>query len=939
MAVAVAVPPLSGSWLPDVKILESSPADHTEGAVSRKSASIAKATCTAEADPATGAAERPAATGSSDGGTGGPISPRRPPPPQPSEGAAGDPAIPFSASSDVAEDNASCVDNRSSPGADAQAQHAAEGGDISWDITGTGEEEYGRSRHLERDLGISAHGGSLPQFGCEEAATKSQLACSRSVADAEGAAELRDIGDGGGSGDAAHEGTHEDANGGCHGCVPRVLPGHALKPAPTRRADVFDRLHAQHARKLERIASLKERALRDEEEQAEALRRTTLRLGSVDEAERATSRLYNDAANRRRRSEMRQLEKEQQEQRCLEEQQMEITLLPRSRSAMALSDGAAQATPRWERLYNVAPDRERRLELERRRAAEEEERSLQALSVHKAALGVREGEGAHTFERLYNDSLHRDIRLVQLQAFGAEEESRRILEGSVHRSVADKSSAETVEECTRRLHEESRRRMERLEGKRKKAEDAEAAAAQNCCPTVSAATIEECTRRLHEESQRRVERLEEKRRRAEMEEAERIAAATPRPSASTTCISADDCAQRSQDEHRRRLERWRKKAMTVVDDALTPTTASSSSSSSGIRAGGSVSFVDLNDEYGTETFDTLRENMAVPTAMSNAPPYSARSRRPRVIRRADSSSSSIVGVSAGSSSTGAAALESSGAREASCPATVTHAAAMTSGSSATSALQSVRRATPGTRQLAQVQQSQAVDNVQSAASTGKRRASSTVAVSRSARGPSGLNSSGISTVIAEGAAAPRTRMAPHGAEQPQPGTRSSLGGEGFANPAALRSSSQLLSCEATVLGQLLAMTAPSGVSGVFAAWDAEPGSLAQPVSARKTVRIEPLDRCTSGVAFGQEARTEKSELSKNLRSTAGAAEPPPQPQRQHSAHGHGHGSLSGGDKLGSMSARRSTSTLRRASSMSRAGTAPSTVPVSARGTTPARLRR
>lgn len=747
-------------------------------------------------------AEQPDPAESSDGGTGGP---------QPEDACA-----------DHFLDANACCGGSSSPKAGARAEPAAEGGDISLASTGGG---CGNDVNFERERN---GGDTVPPAGpthciassgacTREGASTALVACSRGAGATAGVAADWAAGEGmPGSNDEGGSDAGRDAGG---GPVSRVVPGKALRPVPGHRTGVFDRLHAQHAKKLERLAGLREQCLQREAEQAEALVRTTWRPGSAQEVERVADRLYSDAAERRRRLEMRLLEREEQEHCGLEE-----TLLPR-KAAAYVDTGAA---PCWERLYAEAPAKESRLEIERRRAAEEEELELKAQSVHK---GTRDGEGLETFHRLYNDSLNRDLRKVQLQACLAEEEARELAEGSVHRSM----KAIDLDECTRRLHEESRRRHERLEERRKKAEMEEAkkvpAAPAGSRTVASAADIDECTRRLHEESQRRAERLEERRRKTEAEDAEKVVGAL----SGHGHASVSQSIRRLHEGGRRASERFEeqlRRAGAGVEEAVQETEAAATSSSSG-RSGLECNHflvASVTDAAGPDSLlGEARPSGCDPQVADSPKPRSAGStlghRRSRVVRRSEASSEARTGNS----------IVVDPADSKAAPESPTDTVCPTGAQAGDIAARCVKSAQTQSCALGTLAKRRST----SATAPGQRGSAS------STRGAAAAHHGGAATQRDSTPASPGDAQ-----QRCMPGCQSA--GVGSAD-GALRSSSQLVLGEATVVGQLITMTGPGGVPGVFAAWDAGQDLAAGPAPARRTVCIQQIAD-TQGMALPQEAR-------------------------------------------------------------------------------------
>lgn len=225
--------------------------------------------------------------------------------------------------------------------------------------------------------------------------------------------------------------------------APRVAPGQSLKPTAT---DVFQRLHASHATRVEKLSMMKETADREEAEKLDELKRCTVRTGSSEEAVRIYGRLYQEAELRRQRRERLAHEAEMQLQDALTSQ------------CSSLSSSKSQEPPRWEQLYNSAPLKEKRLGEERQKAQQQEELWLAEHCVHRS---VAETQPDQIFQRLYREKFDREKRMEQLRAANAASHSQQLAEGSVHASCSI-SEADLVER-TRRLYEDGLQRIERLE--------------------------------------------------------------------------------------------------------------------------------------------------------------------------------------------------------------------------------------------------------------------------------------------------------------------------------------------------------------------------------------------------------------------------------------------------------------------------------------------
>eukprot|EP00913_Durusdinium_trenchii_P026168 g24549.t1 len=209
----------------------------------------------------------------------------------------------------------------------------------------------------------------------------------------------------------------------------RVAPGQSLKPATS---DVFQRLHASHAARMEKLSAMKELAEREEAERLQELRRRTIRTcSSEDEAGQIYGRLYQEAELQRQRRELR----EQQE--WGRGPAPAAGCFPEGGGCKGLRFPGLGDPPRWEQLYNSAPLKEKRLGEERQKAHEEEEKWLA------------------------QNCIHRSNRMEKLRAANAASQAQQLASGSVHASC-QLSEAELMDR-TRRLYEDGLQRLERLE--------------------------------------------------------------------------------------------------------------------------------------------------------------------------------------------------------------------------------------------------------------------------------------------------------------------------------------------------------------------------------------------------------------------------------------------------------------------------------------------
>eukprot|EP00928_Gymnodinium_smaydae_P029378 TRINITY_DN22143_c0_g1_i1.p1 TRINITY_DN22143_c0_g1~~TRINITY_DN22143_c0_g1_i1.p1 ORF type:complete len:536 (-),score=111.75 TRINITY_DN22143_c0_g1_i1:69-1676(-) len=249
--------------------------------------------------------------------------------------------------------------------------------------------------------------------------------------------------------------------------------GGKAQDAPMHRGPALHfLLHAEHARQQERLQQMRSEVERAREEENSRL--CCVRLASQEVAEQVGQRLYREAERKRQRQEERR-------QRCeyAEEMKMQLSAhAARGRTALDMAarqagfglESAGEDTPRFERLYAMASQKDLQLALRKQEAEREELKRLAAESVHRsAAEDGRFQDDMPRHERLYLDSQQRWLRREQLVNMAEEMTDRVLQEGSVHHRAANAMTAERRAEL---LYEEALQRKERQEELRREQERA-----------------------------------------------------------------------------------------------------------------------------------------------------------------------------------------------------------------------------------------------------------------------------------------------------------------------------------------------------------------------------------------------------------------------------------------------------------------------------------
>lgn len=277
--------------------------------------------------------------------------------------------------------------------------------------------------------------------------------------------------------------------------------GQELEPAQ-RNGNIFSRLHAEHAARIERQAQIQQAAEADEMQKK--LNRQITRA----QADWRCRRLHDEAEQRRRRLDR---------QRRLEEES-EI-----AKQAMMMVGANARADqtvgqPRWKKLYRTASLQERRLEMKRRKQLEEEERWLEEVSVHRST-GISSTDQA--FKRLYKDGRQRGLRLEKKRVEQVEEEEKWLETVNIHGVAASR----TAEQACARLYEDGCQRDWRLEKlqQEKSVDEVRRLVETSVHPpiVVPPAAIEDHLNALYEDARIRRAYLEEQRQVQRQQEVER----------------------------------------------------------------------------------------------------------------------------------------------------------------------------------------------------------------------------------------------------------------------------------------------------------------------------------------------------------------------------------------------------------------------------------
>uniref|UniRef100_A0A7S4SYJ6 Uncharacterized protein n=1 Tax=Alexandrium monilatum TaxID=311494 RepID=A0A7S4SYJ6_9DINO len=349
------------------------------------------------------------------------------------------------------------------------------------------------------------------------------------------------------------------------------------EPASARGA-VFERLYAEHAARLERRAEAEAEAGRQQSAQGRRPQDVELGPGGLG----VFQRLYEEHTLKRARQAEAEAEAEakartpcaprmtpfeaecfyrrlhdeawQREWRLDRQRQLEGEIAEMTQELNTVGVGVRPdnilSPPRWKQLYRTASLRERRLEMKRRKAQDEQERWLEETSIHRSA---NTADRDRAVERLYSHGRQRDLRIEQKQEARLVDEERWLGEVSVHRRQAASAPAVACE----RLYEDGRHRELRMEKlKEAKFEDEARRQAEESVHPPAAVPAEEVldgrTRCLYGDALDRRARLEFKRRLQEATQRPPSRVACSRVTAWRAHLLYDDASRR---EEARRLRR------------------------------------------------------------------------------------------------------------------------------------------------------------------------------------------------------------------------------------------------------------------------------------------------------------------------------------------------------------------------------------------------
>lgn len=262
----------------------------------------------------------------------------------------------------------------------------------------------------------------------------------------------------------------------------RVLPGDVLRPQVS--AEIFSRLHAEHARRLEFKAMLLEAEVRRRSAQEKQFR-GLIRYTSAHEQEKACERLYRDADVRRHRLQeqrdlydaqeqmmlQQQFRRPQQQQQRPQQQHegMPFGVQGDAESQQAMVNIAGDATdlrPFWERLYQEGLRSQARREQERAEISKEEQQHFSQQHVKHPRSAWKEASN-----RLYDDCQKRRSKLAKQVEQERRIEQEDLRGSSVHRGLSSSSSSAQVTQVVDRLYNSWRDREQRLEEARQHALD------------------------------------------------------------------------------------------------------------------------------------------------------------------------------------------------------------------------------------------------------------------------------------------------------------------------------------------------------------------------------------------------------------------------------------------------------------------------------------
>lgn len=223
------------------------------------------------------------------------------------------------------------------------------------------------------------------------------------------------------------------------------------------RDSIFDRLHAEHASKLEKKLIQRRK---NEQKQEDEFQELQSKL--VKKARRSPSvtkdpiweKLHAAAPEKERRR------TEEVKKKQLEEIQYLESHSVHRHSEEPQGAPAADEETVWAKLFSKAPEKARKLSSERKRREEEEVAYLEKNSVHRHLEEAPKARDSLRFQRLHKEHQAKLKRIAQQR----QAVDQDLMGGSIHANVA--KSADVGKQVSHRLYEAGAAREERLERRR-----------------------------------------------------------------------------------------------------------------------------------------------------------------------------------------------------------------------------------------------------------------------------------------------------------------------------------------------------------------------------------------------------------------------------------------------------------------------------------------
>jgi len=259
---------------------------------------------------------------------------------------------------------------------------------------------------------------------------------------------------------------------------------------PSRGPPLHYLLHADHERRLDRHQRLRDERQREQVER-ERFEGPQTRVASKATEEQIVNRLHGEAEQRRLRQEERKHRKE-----FVEGLQQNLAQPPRG-APLKFSSGE-QEKPAWERLHQIASQKDAHLEIQRKQKDEAELQHLQETSVHRglgaaSPAAVVDAAGA----RLYSEGQKLLLKKEELAQAAEEEERRQLQQVSVHRNSLP--SGGSWVQASERLYNDKKKNDTRLEETRQALERKK----QEGKLVASRGEISQSVNRLYEDARRR----------------------------------------------------------------------------------------------------------------------------------------------------------------------------------------------------------------------------------------------------------------------------------------------------------------------------------------------------------------------------------------------------------------------------------------------------